>query len=79
MILIISPVVTDHAPLRVVKIFLKLKSFKMNQAEKIQDTESEQAFDRDFRPRGAITFFILLVLLGLVIWYGIYFLMLERV
>ncbi|HEU4575803.1 MAG TPA: cytochrome c oxidase subunit 2A [Chitinophagaceae bacterium] len=31
-----------------------------------------------FTPRGAIAFFILLVLLCLAIWFGIYFLMLER-
>jgi len=38
----------------------------------------EQEFDRNFKPRGAIAFFILLVILGLVIWYGIYLIMLER-
>ena len=42
-------------------------------------TISEQKFDRNFKPRGAIAFFILLVILGLIIWYGIYLLMLERV
>ena len=31
-----------------------------------------------FVPKGAIAFFILLVLLGLFIWFGIYFLMLDR-
>jgi hypothetical protein len=35
-------------------------------------------FDRDFKPSGAIAFFVLLVILGLIIWYGIYFLMLHR-
>ena len=35
-------------------------------------------FDRNFKPRGAIAFFIILVILGLIIWYGIYFLMLQR-
>ena len=39
----------------------------------------EEKFDQNFKPRGAIAFFILLVILGLIIWYGIYFLMLERV
>jgi len=43
----------------------------------ISSKESDQ-FDRDFKPKGALTFFILLVILGLIIWYGIYFLMLER-
>ena len=36
-------------------------------------------FDQDFKPKGAIAFFVLLVILGLIIWYGIYFLMLKRV
>jgi cytochrome c oxidase subunit IIa family protein len=39
---------------------------------------SEEEFDRNFKPKGAMAFFVLLVILGLVIWYGIYFLMLER-
>jgi Cytochrome c oxidase subunit IIa family len=39
----------------------------------------EADFDKNFKPKGAIAFFILLVLLGLVIWYSIYFLMLERI
>ena len=32
-----------------------------------------------FYPSGAIAFFIGLVILCLVIWFGIYFLMLERI
>ena len=40
---------------------------------------NEQEFDQKFKPKGAIAFFVLLVILGLVIWYGIYFLMLDRV
>jgi hypothetical protein len=31
-----------------------------------------------FFPRGAIAFFVLLVILCLIIWFGIYFLMLQR-
>jgi hypothetical protein len=38
----------------------------------------EQEFDRNFKPKGSILFFILLIILGLIIWYGIYFLMLHR-
>jgi hypothetical protein len=34
--------------------------------------------DRKFFPGGAIAFFILLVALSLLFWYGIYFLMIER-
>ena len=36
-------------------------------------------FDTSFRPTGAIAFFIALVITGLIIWFGIYFLMLERI
>jgi hypothetical protein len=36
-------------------------------------------FDQTFRPKGAFAFFILLAILGLAIWFGIYFLMLERI
>lgn len=39
----------------------------------------DDEFDRNFKPRGAIAFFILLIILGLIIWYGIYFLMIERI
>ena len=39
---------------------------------------NEAEFDKSFKPKGAIAFFILLIILGLGIWYSIYFLMLER-
>lgn len=51
----------------------------MEQIQDLLSSEAEKQFDRDFKPRGAILFFILLILLGLIIWYGIYFLMLERI
>ena len=41
--------------------------------------QADTDFDKKFRPKGAIAFFILLVILGLIIWFGIYFLMLDRV
>jgi hypothetical protein len=41
-------------------------------------SSGEEQFDREFKPRGAIAFFVLLILLGSAIWYGIYFLMLGR-
>ncbi len=31
-----------------------------------------------FKPKGAMAFFVLLIVLCLIIWFGIYFLMLER-
>lgn len=51
----------------------------MDKEPDFKSNEEEQAFDRKFKPRGAIAFFLILVLLGLIIWYGIYFLMLARV
>ena len=51
----------------------------MNPSDSARDIESNQEFDRNFKPRGAIAFFLLLILLGMVIWYGIYFLMLDRI
>lgn len=51
----------------------------MNKTDSVQDVEKDQNFDREFKPRGAIVFFVLLILLGMAIWYGIYFLMLARI
>lgn len=45
----------------------------------ITKADSEEQFEKNFKPRGAIAFFLLLILLGSIIWFGIYFLMLERV
>ena len=39
---------------------------------------TEAEFDQSFKPKGAIAFFILLIILGAAIWFGIYFLMLQR-
>jgi hypothetical protein len=44
----------------------------------LQQNAADEKFDREFKPKGALAFFGLLVILGLIIWYGIYFLMLER-
>lgn len=41
--------------------------------------KTELDFDRKFKPKGAIAFFALLIVLCVAIWYSIYFLMLERV
>jgi hypothetical protein len=56
-----------------------LQNNKMNESELNQVKMEDESFDREFKPRGAIAFFIVLVFLGMVIWYGIYFLMLDRV
>ena len=43
-------------------------------------TPTSTAFNEGkFYPSGAIAFFISLVILCLVIWFGIYFIMLDRV
>ena len=34
--------------------------------------------EKFFFPAGAIAFFVLLVVMALLFWYGIYFLMIER-
>jgi len=39
----------------------------------------ESPQEKKFIPKGAMAFFILLVLLALLFWYGIYLLMIERV
>jgi hypothetical protein len=38
----------------------------------------ESPQEKKFIPRGAMAFFILLVVLALVFWYGIYLLMIGR-
>ena len=42
------------------------------------DQKSPDQFDKKFKPTGAFAFFLLLVALGLFIWFSIYYLMLER-
>jgi len=42
-------------------------------------TKEKNQFEQKFVPTGAMVFFVLLVLLCGVIWFGIYFLMLGRV
>jgi hypothetical protein len=51
----------------------------MDTNRELSDLDSEESFDRSFKPRGAMAFFILLILLGMIIWFGIYFLMLKRI
>ena len=53
----------------------------MDQTEILEENiiTADEKFDKNFKPKGAVAFFVLLIILGLIIWYGIYFLMLERV
>jgi hypothetical protein len=46
----------------------------MQQTDDVQQTDES----RPFAPKGAIAFFILLILLCGIIWFGIYFIMLQR-
>lgn len=39
----------------------------------------ESSPQKKFVPKGAMAFFLLLVLLSLLFWYGIYLLMIDRV
>jgi hypothetical protein len=61
---------------------LKTNDMQANPGENpMGNTDRDQVpdqFDSNFRPIGAIAFFIALVITGLVIWFSIYFLMLER-
>lgn len=64
------------------QILLPHKMSEMQTTEwartKTGSSVTEEEFDRSFKPKGAIAFFILLIILGAVIWFGIYFLMLQR-
>jgi len=40
-------------------------------------TNSDNLNDENFKPRGAMVFFFLLLVLALIIWFGIYFLMIN--
>ena len=63
------------------KIFLRRSN-----ASKMENIEQEKIFiagrsntEKEFRPTGAIAFFVVLILLSLATWFGIYLLMLQRV
>jgi len=51
------------------------KIFLLNKTTSMDQTQLEEKF----KPKGAMAFFVLLVVLCLVIWFGIYFLMLGRI
>lgn len=62
--------------------------FESSFAEIVQDifvsemsktTNMESPNEEKFVPKGAMAFFILLVILALLFWYGIYLLMIDRV
>ena len=45
----------------------------------VKTTNMESPNEEKFIPKGAMAFFILLVILALLFWYGIYLLMIDRV
>jgi hypothetical protein len=56
-----------------------METFELTQPVITPPDTSPPAFDEQkFYPSGAIAFFVVLVALGLIIWFGIYFLMLSR-
>lgn len=57
----------------------ELDGFEDNETTQIDISSFKiEKEEKEFFPNGAIVFFILLIVLCLVIWYGIYFLMLAR-
>lgn len=54
-------------------------SFTDNSVPKAPEAVGHHSTGERFFPSGAIAFFIALVVLCLIIWFGIYFLMIERV
>lgn len=42
-------------------------------------TASKDAFDKGFKPRGAIAFLVLFCILGAIIYFGIYLMMINRI
>ena len=57
-----------------------VKGFTEITEQEITETNMIGSFKgKKFYPTGAIAFFIALVILCLVIWFGIYFIMLDRV
>ena len=68
--------IISHKLILRARIFLFINHFIMTPQ---QESLADDQFDRDFKPKGAMAFFVLLVVLGLIIWFGIYFLMLNRI
>ncbi len=44
----------------------------------LQNSNDALNTEEKFIPKGAIAFFVLLILLCLVIWFGIYYIMISR-
>ncbi|MEO6456222.1 MAG: cytochrome c oxidase subunit 2A [Ginsengibacter sp.] len=43
-----------------------------------QETTTTTGVEEKFVPKGAIAFFIILILICLAIWFGIYYIMISR-
>jgi hypothetical protein len=62
-------------------LIILLRQLKINLMDPVITDPGERqppAEEHKFFPAGAIAFFILLVILSLLFWYGMYFLMIER-
>ena len=57
---------------------LEKTSFTVDKPKALREEVNNNSEEK-FILRGAIAFFFLLVLLGLAIWYTIYFIMLDRI
>ena len=66
-------IINDPELARIIQEKLKLNAWEFS------NKSEELSFDQHFKPKGALAFFALLVLLGMMIWFGIYILMLSRV
>jgi hypothetical protein len=51
---------------------------KLNQSTHKYAIMKPDMLQEDFKPKGAVAFFILLIILSLTIWFGIYYIMLQR-
>jgi len=75
-----SPAGTSSVPAHRKNIFTPSNALKMEDIE--QETilvAGGSSTENEFRPTGAVAFFIVLILLSLATWFGIYLLMLQRV
>lgn len=67
-----------HTSLLRWKIFLYKYSLMEEMTVLKPPYTAEEQFDKRFKPKGAIAFFVLLIILGLIIWFGIFIIMLNR-
>jgi len=57
---------------------MELQEDQLQPQIQYQDQAEDLAYDQAFKPTGAIVFFILLIALGILIWFSIYNLQITR-